>query len=252
MRLEGKVAIVTGAAQGIGAAFAERLAAEGAATVVADLAFERAAETAAAINASGGEALAVAVDVTDEAQTDAMAAAALAAYGRIDVLVNNAALFVAAFPRKPFEELGVKEWDRMMAVNVRGPFLCCRAVFPAMREQGKGKIINVSSSTYFTGTREFLHYVTSKAAVIGFTRQLAREIGDHNITVNALAPGLTVSEGVAANYAPEYLQGFADRRCLKRLERPEDLVGTIAFLASDDSDFISGQTICVDGGDAFN
>jgi len=252
MRLEGKVAIVTGSAQGIGAAFAERLAADGASTVLAVRTLERGERTLERIRAQGGEAMTVAVDVTDEAQTAAMAATTLEKYGRIDILVNNAAMFISAFPRHPFHELDVAEWDQMMAVNVRGVFLCCKAVFPAMKEQGKGKIINITSSTYFTGSKDFLHYVTSKGAVVGLTRQLAREVGEYNITVNALAPGLTVSEGVAANYQPEYLERFTGRRCLQRLEAPEDLVGTLSFLASDDSDFVTGQHICVDGGDAFN
>jgi NAD(P)-dependent dehydrogenase (short-subunit alcohol dehydrogenase family) len=252
MRLEGKVAIVTGSAQGIGAAFAERLAAEGAATVLAVRTLERGERTLESIRAQGGEAMVVAVDVADETQTLAMAEATMAKYGRIDILVNNAAMFISSFPRHPFFELDVADWDQMMAVNVRGTFLCCRAVFPAMKEQGKGKIINVTSSTFFCGSKDFLHYVTSKGAVVGLTRALAREVGEYNITVNSLAPGLTVSEGVAANYAADYLERFTARRCIPRLEVPEDLVGTCVFLASDDSDFVTGQHICIDGGDVFN
>jgi 3-oxoacyl-[acyl-carrier protein] reductase len=138
-----------------------------------------------------------------------------------------------------------------MAVNVKGPWLCAKACFPAMKAQGKGKIINISSSTVLGGSKDFLHYVTSKAAILGFTRALARELGDAHICVNTITPGLTTSEGVAATYPNEYLDAFAERRCFRRQEVPEDLVGTVVFLASDESDFITGQTINVDGGDLF-
>lgn len=252
MRLEGRVAIVTGSAQGIGKAYAERLAKEGARVVVADVAYERAKETAARIRESGGEAMAIEVDVSEESSTIEMARKTVEKYGRIDILVNNAAMFVALFPKKPFTEITVEEWDRVMAVNVKGLFLCCKAVFPYMKSQGRGKIINISSSTFWHGSPDFLQYVTSKGAVIGFTRQLAREVGDYGINVNCITPGLTASEGAERVYSPEYLDAVAQRRCFKRWERPEDLVGTVVFLASDDSDFITGQTINVDGGDCFH
>lgn len=252
MRLQGKVAIVTGSAQGIGKAYAQGLAREGANVVVADILGDRAEATAAEICKTGAEAMAITVDVSDEASTVQMARKTVEAFGRIDILVNNAAMFVALLPRKPFTEITVEEWDRVMAVNVRGVFLCCRAVFPYMKAQGKGKIINISSSTFWHGSADFLQYVTSKAAVIGLTRQLAREVGDYGINVNCITPGLTVSEGVERTYPREYLEMVAQRRCFKRLERPDDLVGTVVFLASDDSDFITGQTINVDGGDAFH
>ncbi|MCL5264791.1 MAG: 3-oxoacyl-ACP reductase FabG [Chloroflexi bacterium] len=252
MLLDGKVAIVTGSAQGIGKAYAKRLAAEGARVVVADIAFAQAAETAAEIRASGGEAMAVNVDVTDEASTTAMARDTVDRYGALDILVNNAALFVAIFPKKPFTEITVEEWDRVMAVNVRGVFLCCKAVFPHMKAQGRGKIINISSSTFWHGSSDFLQYVTSKGAVVGLTRQLAREVGDYGIHVNCVTPGLTASEGAERVYPSELLDKAASGRCFKRWERPQDLVGTIVFLASDLSDFITGQTINVDGGYAFH
>jgi 3-oxoacyl-[acyl-carrier protein] reductase len=252
MRLKDRVAIVTGSGQGIGRAFAAALASEGAKVVVADLDGPGAEATAADIRSQGGEAIAVAVDVSDEQQCLAMAEAAVREWGRIDILVNNAAVFTSAFPKKAFTEISVDEWDRLMAVNVRGPWLCAKACFPAMKSQGKGKIINMGSSTFFSGAKDFLHYVTSKGAMIGFTRQLAREVGDYNICVNALSPGLTSSEGVQRLYPAESLGMFANRRCLKREEVPEDLVGACIFLASDESDFLTGQTLIVDGGEVFN
>jgi 3-oxoacyl-[acyl-carrier protein] reductase len=178
-----------------------------------------------------------------------MAAATLKRFGRIDVLVNNAAFF-ATIPmsRVPLEEISVEEWDRMMAVNLRGIFLCCKAVLPAMRRQGKGKIINISSGTALSGSPTRIHYVTSKAGVLGFTRTLAREVGPSGITVNAIAPGNTLSE---ENPTPEILQQRSARvgdRALARVQLPADLVGTLLFFASDASDFITGQTLVVDGG----
>ncbi len=252
MRLKDRVAIVTGSCQGIGKAFATALASEGAKVVVADLDGSRAESTAAEIRSQEGEAIAVAVDVSDEQQCVALAEAAIRKWGRIDILVNNAAMFTSAFPKKTFTEITVEEWDRLMAVNVKGPWLCAKACFPAMKSQGKGKIINVGSSTFFSGAKDFLHYVTSKGATVAFTRQLAREVGDFNICVNTLSPGLTSSEGARRVYPPEFLDTFAKRRCLKREEVPEDLVGACIFLASDESDFLTGQTINVDGGDAFS
>src|SRR5437899_12432341 len=246
MRLKDKVAIVTGGGVGIGRAYAHGLAKEGAAVIVADI--QEAKKVAADIKAAGGEAIAVAVDVTSTEKTQAMAAATLKAYGHIDVLVNMAG-FYSALKKKNFMEIDPDEWDRVMAVNLKGLFLCVKAVYPAMQRQGKGKIINISSGTALGGTPFFLHYVTSKAGVIGFTRALARELGSDNIGVNAITPGLTISgpqqEGVLT---PEQLQDRRKRRSLQRDQKPGDLVGTVVFLASDDSDFITGQTINVDGG----
>jgi NAD(P)-dependent dehydrogenase (short-subunit alcohol dehydrogenase family) len=182
-----------------------------------------------------------------------MAHAAIEHFGRIDILVNNAGLF-ASLGKKPLCEISESEWDQVMGVNLKGLFLCCKAVHPHMKQQGKGKIINVSSTTFFMGTPYFIHYVTSKGGIIAFTRSLAREAGDDGICVNAVAPGLTVSEGVRGNpmYPEEYLRVAAAGRCLKRNETPDDLTGTIVFLASDESDFITGQTIVVDGGLVFH
>ena len=248
MRLKDKVAIVTGGGVGIGRAYCFGLAKEGARVVVADIQEGEAKKVAEEIRRDGGEAFAVAVDVTSADKTRSMAEAALGKYGRIDVLVNNAALY-SAIKKKPFSEINEEEWDRVMAVNVKGLFLCVQAVYPAMKQQEKGKIINISSGTALGGTPFFLHYVTSKAGVIGFTRALARELGSDNICVNAITPGLTISgpqqEGVLT---PEQLQDRRRRRSFQRDQHPQDLVGTVIFLASDDSDFITGQTINVDGG----
>jgi 3-oxoacyl-[acyl-carrier protein] reductase len=248
MRLQDKVAIVTGGGVGIGKAYAQGLAKEGAKVVVADIQEAEAKKVAADIAQSGGEAIAIAVDVTSEEKTRAMAQAALKAYGKIDVLVNNAGLY-SALKKKNFMEIDGDEWDRVMAVNVKGLFLCVKAVYPVMKQQGKGKIINISSGTALNGSPFFLHYVSSKAGVIGFTRALAREVGGDNICVNAIMPGLTISgsnqEGVLT---PGQLADRRKRRCLQRDQVPQDLVGTVIFLASDDSDFMTGQSIGVDGG----
>jgi 3-oxoacyl-[acyl-carrier protein] reductase len=248
MRLQNKVAIVTGGGVGIGKAYAQGLAQEGAKVVVADIQEAEAQKVAADIKKVGREAIAVPVDVTSVEKTQAMAQAALQAYGRIDILVNNAGLY-SALKKKNFMEIDPDEWDRVMAVNVKGLFLCVKAVYPAMKQQGKGKIINISSGTTLSGSPMFLHYVSSKAGVLGFTRALAREVGDDNICVNSIMPGLTISgsnqEGVMT---PEQLADRRKRRCFQRDQYPQDLVGTVIFLASDDSDFMTGQSISVDGG----
>jgi 3-oxoacyl-[acyl-carrier protein] reductase len=248
MRLQNKVAIVTGGGVGIGKAYAQGLAQEGAKVVVADIQEAEAQKVAADIKKAGDEAIAVPVDVTSVEKTQAMAQAALHAYGRIDILVNNAGLY-SALKKKNFMEIDPDEWDRVMAVNVKGLFLCVKAVYPAMKQHGKGKIINISSGTALSGSPLFLHYVSSKAGVLGFTRALAREVGDDNICVNSIMPGLTVSgsnqEGVMT---PEQLADRRKRRCFQRDQYPQDLVGTVIFLASDDSDFMTGQSISVDGG----
>jgi 3-oxoacyl-[acyl-carrier protein] reductase len=248
MRLKDKVVIVTGGGVGIGKAYAQGLAKEGAKVVVADIQEAEAKKVAADVQQSGGEAIAVSVDVTSPEKTQSMAEAALKRYGRIDALVNNAGLY-SALKKKPFMEIDPEEWDRVMSVNVKGLFLCVKAVYPAMKQQGKGKIINISSGTALSGSPFFLHYVSSKAGVIGFTRALAREVGDDNICVNSIMPGLTISgsnqEGVMT---AEQLADRRKRRCLQRDQYPQDLVGTVIFLCSDDSDFMTGQSISVDGG----
>lgn len=247
MKLKGKVAIITGSSQGLGKAYALRFSQEGARVVVADI-----LDTSGAvqeIEENGGEVLPLHTDVSDEESTLEMTRKTIERFGRVDVLVNNAAVF-ATLGKKGFSDISPDEWDRVMGVNLKGVFLCCKAVYPQMKKQGKGKIINISSSTFFSGTPNFLHYVTTKGGVVAFTRALARELGDDGINVNAISPGLTLSDGVKGNpmYPEDTLKAVAGTRCFKRIEVPEDLTGTALFLASDDSDFITGQTINVDGG----
>jgi 3-oxoacyl-[acyl-carrier protein] reductase len=220
------------------------LAAEGARLVVADVLEDGARRVADDL---GG--LAYRVDVANEAEVAGLVEAALGAYGRIDALINNAAVFTQLVqPRKNFDEISVDEWDRVMAVNVRGTWLCSRAVAPVMRQQRSGVIINISSGTILGGQVGFAHYVTSKAAVWGMARVLARELGDFGIRVNTITPGLTSSQAVVDAYPSESLALNAERRILKREQMPEDLVGTVVFLCSDASAFITGQTFNVDGG----
>lgn len=249
-RLEGRTAIVTGAARGIGAAYARRLAAEGASVMVTDV-LDTAA-TVAAISQDGGTAHGMTVDVTDDESLGSMTEIALSKYGTIDICVANAALF-GDLRHQPFMDIDLDEWDRVMAINVRGVFQTVRAVIPQMRRQQYGKIITVASGTVFKGVPMMLHYVSSKGAILAFTRALAREVGDDNICVNAIAPGLTMSERLA--HDPHWLalkDANAATRAFKRDETPDDLVGTVAFLASADSDFMTGQTLVVDGGSAMH
>jgi NAD(P)-dependent dehydrogenase (short-subunit alcohol dehydrogenase family) len=243
VRLAGKVAIVTGGARHIGTAYCRALAREGATVVVADILDGK--TVAEEIRSKGGNALALKIDVSKEGDTNRMAVETVNAFGRIDILINNAAIFIN-LQRHPFYEISADEWDRVSAVNIKGPFLCAKAVFAQMKEQKYGKIINISSSTAYWGTPNFLHYVASKAALIGMTRSLAREVGDYGICVNAIAPGLVEHEGQNAPQALTELQLKA--RSIKRLQTPEDLLGTLVFLASPDSGFMTGQTIVVDGG----
>ena len=251
MRLKGKVAIVTGGARGQGKEYALRLCEEGARIVVADIL--DAAPVMDEIKRRGGEALALHTDVSEEQSVNEMARRTIEKFGSIDILVNNASVF-ADIPRISFFDVSVQDWDKIMAVNVKGTFLCCKAVYPQMKKQQKGKIINISSGTCFTGVPFFIHYVTSKGGIIAFTRALAREVGNDGICVNTIAPGFTISEPVQQNprYSEEARKMAASGRCFKRDEQPQDLLGTLVFLASEDSDFITGQTIVVDGGLALN
>jgi NAD(P)-dependent dehydrogenase (short-subunit alcohol dehydrogenase family) len=248
MRLKDKVAIVTGAAQGIGAAYARGLAREGAAVAVVDILDPN--PTVKAIQDSGGKALALKIDVSDEKQTQEMAKKTLDAFGRIDILINNAAIY-GTIVRKKFEEITVEEWDKLYSVNVKGIFLCVKAVTPQMKAQQSGKIINATSSTFFKGNEDFLHYVSSKGAVVAMTRSLARELGEHNINVNAIAPGQTLSEANLKRGDKVDSNSLRIRLLKKRLY-PEDLVGTIVYLSSPDSDMMTGQVLLVDGGTAFH
>ncbi len=249
MRLEGKVIIVTGGGSGLGQLYCLRLAEEGAKVVAADI--MDAPDTIRQIEAKGGTAIGLKVDVSSEEDTLRMAEETVNKFGRIDVLINNAAIYYGVGLR-PWYEIGIKEWDREMEVNVKGCWLCAKAVFPQMKKQGKGNIVNVSSGTIYSGTPGFLHYLTSKAALIGLTRGLATELGDHGIRVNALAPGYTMTEASKILMPEQRQKGAVQHRCLKRAEEPEDLAGAIVFLASDESDFMTGQTVLVDGGASFH
>ncbi len=251
MRLKDKVVIVTGGGRGLGKTYALALSREGARVVAADVLDTQPVKQA--IEEKGGEALALHTDVADEKSVMQMAQKTVERFGRIDVLINNAALF-ANIVKRPFYEVSGEEWDEVIRVNLKGSFLCCKAVYPQMKKQGKGKIINISSGTWFKGSPHFVHYVTSKAGVVGMTRAMAREVGRDGISVNAVAPGLTESEVLRANPMDpkEMVQSTVNSRCFKRVEEPRDVVGTILFLASDESDFITGQTIVVDGGSVFN
>lgn len=246
LNLAGKRVVVTGAAGGLGRAFAEAFAREGAKVVVADINLKGAEETAALI---GAAAVAAQVDVTSQASTTALAALAAERLGGIDVLVNNAAIY-AGLERKGFESIDEAVWDRVMAVNVKGPWQMTRAVAPHLRAAGGGAVINVSSATVMSGSPEWLHYVSSKGAVIAMTRALARELGDDRVTVNALAPGFTLTEASLGLIEDAASYGIT-RGAIKRAAGSDDIVGAALFLASPLASFITGQTLIIDGGRQF-
>jgi len=245
MKLKGKTAIITGASNGIGNAIARRLAADGANIAVVDLIDVEAA--AADLAKAGVKTIGLQADVSSEAEVAAAVEQAVAALGGVHILVNNAAMTA---PPRPFEEIGVADWRRMMDVNTLGPYMMCRAVSPHMRAQKYGRIINVASDTVHLGVPYMLHYVSSKGALIAFTRALARELGKDGVNVNAIAPGFTLSERIAKQkdrvefFRREQLKSLA----IQRDEMPEDLAGIASFLASEDCAFMTGQTIVVDGG----
>ncbi len=253
-RLTDKVAIVTGGGgkNSIGRVISHRLAAEGARVAILDINAVGAEMVAGEIQAWGGVAMPVACDLVDQAQCErAVKLVADTWNGRIDILVNNAAFFGTIGQVRPFNEWTVEEWDTMQAVNVRGMWFCAMAVFPYMKAQGYGKMINLTSSTFFEGVGGLIHYTTSKGGVMGFTRCLARELGEFGIRVNALAPGFTVSDAqisLSANEPQWYDINRTRQSLCQRNGVPEDLAGPAAFLASGDSDFMTGQTLVVDGG----
>ena len=241
--LEGRVAIVTGGGGGLAEGICATLAASGAAVAAVDRSLEKAERVAQL--ASSGRCIALEADVSDKASVDAMAQRVISELGGIDILVNNAAIY----PLRPWTEIEEEEWDRVMAVNLKGYFLCARAAYPSMRERGKGRIINVASITFFIGWSGFLDYVSSKGAIIGFTRTLAREVGPDGITVNAISPGAFPTDAERVHPDQEALnRRILEQQSLKRRGTPEDVANLAAFLASDAASFITGQTIMIDGG----
>jgi len=244
-RLAGKTVIVTGGAKGLGREFCLGLAREGASVVMAAHRFDtrEAKEAKAAIEAQGG--LALEVNVTDGAGLAAMVAETLARYGRIDALVNNAAMY-GGISRAGIMDIDPAEWDALMNVNLKGPFMACRAVIPQFKLQGGGKIVNIASEVAFTGSKGMIHYVTSKGGIISFTRSLAAELGQFNICANAVAPGYTDTS--ASRTLGDVTKYDTSKTPLARLEQPDDLVGAVAFFVSDESNFVTGQTLVVDGG----
>lgn len=250
MNFEQRSIIVTGGGQGIGAAIARDLAAHGAQIVVADLNDEKAETVAGEIETAGGLAIGIRADVGDPDSVDAMAESALAAHGRLDGLINCAAIF-ATIKMKRFEEISLEEWEAVMRVNTTGTFLACKAVAGPMREAGFGRIINFSSQAVTRGRVDYLHYIASKSAIIGMTRSLARELGENGITVNAILPGYTRTEVPRETTSPAQQQVFLATQSIKRFGTPADIVGLVRFLCSEEAGFITGQCHAIDGGLAY-
>jgi 3-oxoacyl-[acyl-carrier protein] reductase len=247
--LKDKVAIITGAGRGLGKEFALRFAAEGARLLLPDISLERAQETAGIITSQGGEAHAMLTDISEEKDTKNMADEVIRLYGRVDIMLNNAALYYGV-GRRAWDAWTVKDWDRLFEVNVRGTYLCCKAIGPLMEKQGSGKIINIASDVFrVPGAVNLLAYACSKAAVYALTQALARALGPSGINVNSIGPGFTATEaslGQDGNTAA--FDATIEMQAIKRREEPADLPGTAVFLASSDSDFITGQYIVVNGG----
>lgn len=249
-RLAGKVVIITGAGKGLGKAFALRFADEGARLVlVTRKDMDGLKKAAAEVTAKDADCIYFQADVTKLDDMQQVADETIKKFGKIDVLVNNAAYYFGV-ERKPFDQISPEEWDMMMSINVKGPWICARTVFPSMKAQGKGKIINLTSEVFFTGSNGFVHYVSSKGGVVGLTRALAAELGPNNITVNAVAPGFTDTE--ASRTIADVAKYDTSKTPLRRLGTAEDIVGAVIFLASDDADFITGEIILVDGGRAMH
>jgi 3-oxoacyl-[acyl-carrier protein] reductase len=248
--LRDRVVIITGGGQGLGRTYAHNFAAQGAIPVIAELNEENGARVVQEIEQQGGRALAVRTDVSDEASTLAMAEAALSAHGRIDCLINNAAVF-SKITIAPFWELPVDEWKSAMDVNINGAFFCSRAVVPSMQEARWGRIINVASTTVPTGRANYLHYITSKSAMIGMTRSMARELGDYNVTVHLFWPGAVETEIERPSVSGAQFQAIAQQQCIKRPATMDEYAGFMLFLCSDDSEYMTGQAMAANGGIAF-
>jgi len=244
--LNEQVAIITGAGGALGAGIAQGLAEQGAAVVVADINAEKSAAVAKEIQAAGGKALAVTCDIAKKREVDAMVAQAAKTFGRVDILVNNAAIY----PARPFAEITEEEWDRVFAVNIKGYYLCARAVYPHMQTLGRGRIINISSITFLLGKWDrLLDYVSTKGAIVGFTKALARELGQEGINVNCIAPGAFPTDAEKIHPDPAGYNAFVlENQAIKRRGTPQDIAKAVLFFASDLSDFITGQTMAVDGG----
>jgi 3-oxoacyl-[acyl-carrier protein] reductase len=249
VRLQDKVTIITGGGHGIGKAYARRFAEEGAHVVIADVDGPAGESVAREIRAAGGSSWACATDVTDLGSVERLMRETLDQFARIDVLLNNAAIYVIqAVWKGPAEELPLEEWDRVLEVNLKGVYLCCRAVIPVMKAQRSGKIINVASGTFFNGSGDMPHYTASKGGVVALTRVLAKQLGAWNINVNCLTPGSTMSEETVTAEVRQRRESSAGSRAFQRIEMPEDITGTALFLASADSDFMTGQLLVVEGG----
>jgi 3-oxoacyl-[acyl-carrier protein] reductase len=249
MRLQNKVTVITGAGHGIGKAYARRFAEEGAHVVIADIDEKAGLSVAAALGEAGLSAWAHTADVRNYESVEGLVRETLGRFGRIDVLLNNAAIYVTEQLWKGLvEELPLDEWDRVLEVNLKGVFLCCRAVIPVMKRQKSGKIINIASGTFFNGTGNMPHYTTSKGGVVALTRVMARQLGPWGINVNCMTPGSTMSEEKVTDEIRRRRESGIDRRAFSRIEFPEDITGTALFLASPDSDFMTGQLLVVEGG----
>lgn len=243
--LEGRVAIVTGGGGGLAEGICDALAAGGASVAAVDVSREKAEKMADRVSSTGARCIGIEADVSDKSSVEAMTKQVADELGGVDVLVNNAAVY----PRRPWTEIEEEEWDRVLAVNLKGYFLCARAAFPYMKEKGWGRIVNVSSITFFIGWDLLLSYVSSKGGIVGFTRTLAREVGPEGVTVNAIAPGAFPTDAEKIHPNPEqYNQWVLDQQSVKRRGAPEDIGNLVTFLASDTSSFITGQTIGIDGG----
>ena len=249
MRLKDKVTIITGAAHGIGKAYARRFAEEGAHVVIADIDAQGGEATAKALLDAGGSAWARTTDVTKFSNVEGLMRETVNKFGKIDVLLNNAAIYVTQKLWKgPVEELALEEWDRVIEVNLKGVFLCSKAVIPIMKRQKSGKIINIASGTFFSGSGNMPHYTTAKGGVVALTRVMARQLGEFGINVNCMTPGSTMSEESVSEEVRKRREGSMDKRAFHRVETPADIVGTALFLASSDSDFVTGQLLVVEGG----